>query len=202
MKKENKKSNLETLACFMMELRNLKHIPRAGIVFLKGPTKENVAEHCFYTTIIGWILAKLEKANENKIIKMCLSHDIVEVRIGDENLINKFYSYPVNEPRVLREILTDSGFNHSDIENLFEEFFEGKTNDAKIAKDADILSQMIWEKECLDLGNKKAEKWVDFSLSRLKTRNGKALGKRIKDLDCDEWWVDLVKKYLLKTKFL
>jgi 5'-deoxynucleotidase YfbR-like HD superfamily hydrolase len=202
MKKGNKKSNLNKLACFIMELRNLKHIPRAGIVFLKGPTKETVAEHCFYTTMIGWILAKLEKANENRIIKMCLTHDIVEGRIGDENLINKFYSCPVNEPKVLKEILTDSGLNHSDIENLFEEFFEGKTKDAQISKDADILSQMIWEKECLDLGNKKAEKWVNFSLSRLKTKNGKALGKNIKDLDCDEWWVDLVRRYILKTKFL
>lgn len=186
----------------MMELRNLKHLSRAGVVFLKGPTKETVAEHLYYTTMIGWILAKMEKANENKIIKMCLSHDIVEGRIGDENLINKFYSCPVNEPKVLREVLDDSGFNHSDIENLFDEFFEGKTKDAKIAKDADILSQMLWEKECLDLGNKKAEKWVDFSLSRLKTKNGKALGQKIKNLDCDEWWVDLVKRYILKTKFL
>ena len=75
-----KKSKMEKLANFLLELRALKHIPRASLAYLKGPIKENIAEHCFFTTMIAWALAKLEKADQDKVIKMCLIHDLAEGR--------------------------------------------------------------------------------------------------------------------------
>ncbi|MBZ9571931.1 HD domain-containing protein [Patescibacteria group bacterium] len=197
-----KKSNVEKLANFLLELRVFKYAPRASISYLKGPIKENVAEHCFFTTMIGWVLARLEKANENKVIKMCLIHDLAETRGGERSLINKFYSQPLNEPKMIQEICQDCSLEDFQFTKLFREFFEEKTKEAKVAKDADILSQMMWEKECLDLGNQKAKKWVDFSLSRLKTKSGKKLGRKLKTVDSDEWWMEIFKKYILKTKFL
>jgi len=50
------------------------------------------------------------------------------------------------------------------ISELFEEFFEEKTKEAKIVKDADILAGMLFEKEVLDSGNKKAKKMAPFFL--------------------------------------
>jgi len=200
MKKLN--SKIEKLANFLFETRILKHTPRASLSYLKTPLKENVAEHSFYTTIIGWVLAKLESANENKIIKMALIHDLAEARGGERNLINKFYSEPLNEPKIMEEIALSYGLKDFEIKEIFEEFFKGESKEAKIVKDADVLAGMLLEKEVFDSGNKKAKKWLDVSLSRLKTKSGKKLGKFILQTDSDEWWLEVAKKYLPLTKFL
>src|SRR4030043_53199 len=86
---------------FILEYRTLKHIPRGSLPYLKGPIQENIAEHSFYTTIIAWIMAIIEKADENKVIKMSLTHDLAEVRGGEKNLINKFYTTPNNEQKII-----------------------------------------------------------------------------------------------------
>jgi putative hydrolase of HD superfamily len=199
-KKEN--SKIKKLANFLFEMRILKHLPRASLTYLKTPLKENVAEHSFYTTIIGWILAKLESADENKIIKMALIHDLAEARGGEKNLINKFYSEPLNEPKIIEEISKTYDLKDFEIREIFEEFFKGESIEAKIVRDADVLAGMLLEKEVFDSGNEKAKKWLDVSLSRLKTKSGKELGKLIIKTDADEWWLEVAKKYLPFTKFL
>jgi putative hydrolase of HD superfamily len=199
-KKEN--SKIKKLANFLFETRILKYLPRASLPYLKTPLKENVAEHSFYTTIIGWILAKLESADENKIIKMALIHDLAEVRGGERNLINKFYSEPLNEPKIIDEISKTYDLKDFEIREIFEEFFKGESVEAKIVRDADVLAGMLLEKEVFDSGNEKAKKWLDVSLSRLKTEGGKELGRLIIKTDADEWWLEVAKKYLPFTKFL
>jgi len=201
-KREKKDERLKKLVNFLLEARVTKHLPKASFHFVAGPLKESVAEHCFTVTIVGWVLAKLERANEDKIIKMCLIHDLSEPRGGERNLVNKFYSQTLNELAIVKEISEVNNLEDFKITPLFKEFWELKTREAKVARDADILAQMMWEKENLDIGNKKAQKWVDFSLSRLKTKSGKELGETLKQADSDKWWVEIVKKYILKTKFL
>ena len=203
-KKEILKSNSKAkkLVNFLFETRILKYLPKSSLNYLRSPFSENAAEHSFYVTIIGWILAKMEKADEDKIIKMDLIHDLAEVRGGERNLINKFYSQTLNEPRIIKEISKDHNLKNFEIVKLFEEFFEEKTKEAKTAKDADILADMLLEKEVFDTGNKKAEKWLVVSLARLKTKSGKNLGKSLIGTDSDEWWLQIAKKYILFTKFM
>jgi putative hydrolase of HD superfamily len=199
------KASLEktkNLVNLLLEFRILKYLPRASLPYLKGPLKENVAEHSFYTTIIGWILAKIEKADEDKVLKMCLIHDLAEARGGERNLINKFYTQPLNEPKIIEEITKNYKLKDFSFEKLFKEFYREKTLEAKISKDADILAGMLLEKETLDLGNQKAKKWVAVSLSRLKTKKAQQFGRELVRSDSDEWWMKLVRKYVLGTKFL
>jgi len=201
-KVEKTSSKLKKLTDFLFETRILKYLPRASLPYLKTPLKENVAEHSFYTSIIGWILAELEQANKDKVIKMALIHDLAEARGGERNLINKFYSEPLNEPKIVDEISETYDLKSFEIKKLFKEFFEEKSKEAKIVKDADVLAGMLLEKEVFDSGNKKAKKWLDVSLSRLKTKSGKELGKLILQTDSDEWWLEVAKKYLPFIKFL
>jgi len=202
LKKFTPKADAKKMLNFVLEYRALKFMPRGCFPFLKGPAKENVAEHIFYTTILGWVLAKMEKKDENKIIKMCLLHDLCEVRGGERNLINKFYSPPFNESAMIREIVRDYELEKFNLEKLQGEFNKEKSAEAKIAKDADVLSQMLLEKDCLELGNRSAVKWLHFSLGRLKTKSGQILGRKLIELEGDEWWLDIDKKYLYKTKFI
>lgn len=201
MSKKPKKET-EGLVNFILESRILKYIFRASYNYLKGPVKENVAEHSFYTIFIAWILAKKENKDENRIIKMAILHDLVEARGGERNLINKFYSPPPHDLKIIKEICHDYFLKDFKLKELIEEYFRGKTTEARIVKDADILAGMLLEKECFDFGNKKAEKWLDISIKRLKTKTGRELGNKLKEIDSDKWWVDLANKYILKTKFL
>jgi len=41
--------------------------------------------------MIGFILAKLEGADREKVLKMCLLHDLAEARTGDANYLNQQY---------------------------------------------------------------------------------------------------------------
>lgn len=187
---------------FILECRALKHLERTCKTFLKNPIPENVAEHSFLSAIVGWVLAQMAKADENKVIKMCLIHDLAEVRGGEFNLINKFYHAPLPEEKIIKEIINDYKLEDFLIEEIFNEFNEEKTLESQLAKDADIISQMLLEKENLDMGNQKAKKWLDTSLKRLKTKEGRKLGKILHKIDSDKWWLEIIKKHILKIKFL
>jgi len=202
IKQDFSNKEIKNFINFLWETRILKYMSRGGLHYLKGPAGESAAEHSFYTAIIGWILAKLEKVDENKVIKMCLIHDLSDARGGERNLVNKFYSQPPNEPKIIQEINEQYGLKSFPLQELFKEFFEGKTLEAKIAKDADVLSEVLLEKECLDLGNKKASRWLLVSVKRLKTKKGQELGKKLIEVDADAWWLEIAKKYIFKTKFL
>jgi putative hydrolase of HD superfamily len=188
-------SGAKKLVNFFLECLILRHTPRACSFYLKGPVKENIVEHLYFSTIIGWVLSKLEKVDENKIIKMCLIHDLVDTRGGPRNIIMKFYNPIPNERRIIKEIAKDHGLEIIQLEDLFNEYFDQKTEEAIVAKDADVLARMLLEKECLDLGNQKAKKWLNFSFKRLKTESAKKLGKALMEIDSDEWWLKIIEKY-------
>jgi len=202
-KKSFQEKEIESLIKLVLEFRLLKYIPRACLPYLKNIVSENIAEHTFYTVIFAWILGKTEKeVNQEKIIKMALIHDLPEVRGGDKNLINKFYSQPLNELRIMEDVVKDYQLKDLEFLKLLKEFKKEKTKESKIVRDADILAQMLVEKESIDMGNFKAKRWLSTSLKRLKTKNAKRLGKALYEIDTDKWWLEIVKKYILKTEFL
>jgi putative hydrolase of HD superfamily len=76
---------------FIEEAGMLKRTPRTGFQFL-GSGAESVAEHIFRTAYIGFTLGHLSReADPNKLLKMCLFHDLPEARTGDLNYVNKKY---------------------------------------------------------------------------------------------------------------
>jgi 5'-deoxynucleotidase YfbR-like HD superfamily hydrolase len=68
----------------------------------------------------------MEKANEDKAIKMALIHDLAEARGGEKNLINKFYNKPLNETLIVREIAQDYRLTDFDLEKSFPRIFRRK----------------------------------------------------------------------------
>ena len=72
--------NLKKITNFFFEIASMRRITRAHSQVIPY-VNENIADHSFRVTIIGMILAKMENCDENKIIKMCLFHDVAETRI-------------------------------------------------------------------------------------------------------------------------
>ncbi len=179
---------MDGIVDFLFEVGILNELPRSGCHFL-GVTKQNVAEHSFRIAVIAYCLAKLAPdADEGRLVKMCLLHDIVEARTGDMNYVQKKY-VKVDEDKALRDQAARLPFG-DDYIALVEEFNAAQTREAQLAKDADQLELMLVLKRTSDLGNKDADKWMPFATPRLRTEEGKKLGAKILSTASDRWWFD------------
>ncbi len=177
---------MKNIANFLFEAGMLKRTPRSGFQFL-GSGVESVAEHIFRTTYIGYTLGKLVlDVNVDRLVKMCLFHDLPEARTGDLNYVNKKY-VEANEKKSIADLAETLPFGN-EIKDLILEFMEGKTEEAKLARDADQIEMILALKEYKDLGNKYADEWLQFSLKRLQTDAGRELSKTILETDSSMWW--------------
>jgi putative hydrolase of HD superfamily len=177
---------MKNIANFLFEVGMLKRTPRSGFQFL-GTGAESVAEHIFRTTYIGYALGRLAPGiNVDKLIKMCLFHDLPEARTGDLNYVNKKY-VTADEKKAVKDLAKTLPFGH-EIQELISEYEGGMTEEARLAKDADQLEMILALKEYKDLGNKYADEWLGFSLKRLQTESAKELAKTILETDSSLWW--------------
>ena len=177
---------MKNIANFLFEAGMLKRTPRSGFQFL-GTGAESVAEHIFRATYIGYALGKLAKGvNVDRMIKMCLFHDLPEARTGDLNYVNKKYM-EANEKKAIDDLAQTLPFG-SEIRELIQEFNEGKTEEACLARDADQLEMILALKEYKDVGNKYADEWLAFSLKRLQTQSAQKLAEIILETDSSLWW--------------
>lgn len=183
------------LANFLHEVGTLKRMVRNSYQTL-GWGGGTIAEHLFRCAIIGYCLAKIEKANEEKVIKMCLLHDICETRTGDFNFVHARYvrAYE-NEARKDQARGNPIG---QEMLSLMEEFEKGESKEAILVKEADILEQLLLEKECFETGNQQAPLWMEYSISRLKSETGKELAKAIIAGSAKDWWWNLQNKPSIK----
>jgi len=177
---------MKSIANFLFEMGMLKKTPRTGFQFL-GTGGESVAEHVFQTIFIGYTLCKLETdADELKVMKMCLVHDLPGARTGDMNYVNKKY-VTVDEKKAVKE-LTDTLFFGQDIKCAIDEFNEKTSLESRLAHDADQLALILQLKENGDLGNKYSQEWISFVLKRLCTETAKKVAQSILETDSAEWW--------------
>lgn len=177
---------MKNIANFLFEAGMLKRTPRSGFQFL-GSGAESVAEHIFRTTYVGYALGKIEKnVNVETLIKMCLFHDLPEARTGDLNYVNKKY-VTADEKKAAKDLADTLPFGGELLE-IINEYEEGKTAEALLARDADQLEMILALKEYKDIGNKYADEWLEFSMKRLRTETAKTLAKVILETDSSLWW--------------
>jgi len=177
---------MKDIVNFLFETGMLQKTPRSGFQFL-GSGCESVAEHVLRTIFIGYSLCKLEpEADESRVLKLCLVHDLPEARTGDMNYVNKKY-VEVNEEKAVSE-LTETLFFGDDIQDAIREFNEKKTRESILAHDADQLALILQLKEYDDLGNKYSKEWIGFAIKRLCTDTAKKLAETITKTDSSEWW--------------
>jgi putative hydrolases of HD superfamily len=179
---------MKAIADLLFEAKMLKELPRAGYPFL-GIGRESVAEHCFSTAFIGYVMSRMEPAADAlRLISMCLVHDLAEARTGDLNYVQKKY-VKADENKAIADATRNLPFA-GDIKELMEEFNGQNTLEAKLAHDADQLSFVLDLKSLMDMGGKTPEKWLPFVVNRLKTDLGKTLAGEITSRNWDAWWTE------------
>ena len=179
---------MKNIANLLFEAKILKEIPRSGYHFL-GVGKESVAEHCFSTTFIAYVMSRMEtEIDALKLICMCLIHDLPETRIGDLNTVHKKY-VKADETKAFKDTIERLAFRQ-DLTDLFDEFNEGRSIEAKLAHDADQIALILELKDLMDIGYKPPETWIQNVIGRLQTETGQKIARAVMDTPRDAWWRD------------
>lgn len=176
---------LKAIADFLFEVGMLKRTPRSGFQFL-GTGHETVAEHSLRCAVIGYVLARMSDLPTDKVVLMCLFHDLVEARTGDLNYVNKKY-VRADEDAAMRDMTDNLPFG-DEIRSLSSEFNQRVTVEAELAQDADQIEMILQLKELGDLGNRYAKDWISTAMKRLRTECGKRLARSILNTDFSAWW--------------
>lgn len=185
---------MKNIAGFLYEVGTLRKIVRAHRqTLMTDDMSDNIASHSFRVSIIGWILAQKENVNTEKVLTMCLFHDVPESRSGDQNWVHKKYVKVFEE-----EIIKNQLSNLPDKEKLLSiinEYQERKTKEAKIAKDADLIDQILLLKEYEWQGNKEATEWLsgkgktqNKQYQMLQSKSGIELARKIMKENPTDWW--------------
>lgn len=172
----------------MHEIGMLAKTPRSGFAFL-GSGNQSVAEHSFRMAWIGFILAELspKTLNRERLILLCLVHDLAEARTGDLNYVNKRY-VQADEEKAAQDIRSAYPCGEF-LYTAMQEYREGKTPEAQLAHDADQLELLLVLKKEMELGNSRAERWYSNTQKRLKSTIAQKIADTILETPADSWWI-------------
>ena len=189
------KNKSKDIINFLAEAGQLKRVKRSGwwVVGIKDP--ESVAEHCFRTAIIGYLLAKKENVDPYEVLLIALFHDTHEARTNDLHKIGlKYFDFKPIEKKIAHEQLSLTDNNvQKELSAILSAYSLQKSKAAIIARDADILECILQGKEYLDQGMTQAKSFLSAGKKYLKTKSAKLLYQQILKWNYKNWWLHLTK---------
>lgn len=154
----SKDGHLEVIAELLFEFGVLRREDRKHLrMLLKFDPTDNIASHTARVAFIGMIIAMHEGLDMGKVVSMCLIHDFPEVRSGDHNWVAKRY-VEVHEEEIVAEQFGAEGLEGLLV--LAEEYGARETPEARAAKDADLIDELLLIKEHAHGGNLEAQHWL------------------------------------------
>ena len=117
--------------------------------YTSGGRHESVAEHSWRMTLMAYLVAdKFPEADMNKVIKMCLIHDLGECFTGDIPAFDKTAADEAKEEALLSAWVDSLPEPmHSEWKALYGEMNARETLEAKIFKAMDSLEAVIQHNE-------------------------------------------------------
>jgi putative hydrolase of HD superfamily len=193
-----KKEDIKNLTSFFFEIGNLRKVIRAHQqALLSFDLSDTVASHSYRVALIGYFLAKELKVDSDKVMKMCLLHDLEETRSSDHNWVHKRY-VKVFENEIRQDQLKNLP-QSGELMKLSEEYHDRKTPESKIAKDADLLDEIFLLREYVWQGNREAREWLKGKMNpkdkrmtshekMLSTKLAKEIAREAKRQSPSTWW--------------
>jgi len=119
---------------------------------------------------------------------MAIFHDLGEARSGDQNWVHKRY-VKFFEEEIMKDQLSDLTEEEKLIE-IMQEYEERVSLESQVARDADLLDQILLLKEYENNGNKEAEKWLKgkAQLKLTSTESAKRIALEIHEANTNDWW--------------
>jgi putative hydrolases of HD superfamily len=184
-------TDLDRITNFFFEIASLRRLTRSHRQVIQE-VSDNISDHSFRVAIIGMTLAKLEECDSDKVLKMCLFHDITEARVGDANFINKQY-VDRHEHEALKDQMNGLPIGE-EISEILREYEERKSKESIVAKDADLLDQMVLQQEYFYKDEKNNKIWQNHSERSLVTETAKKMATEIRATNPFEWLYSLSEK--------
>lgn len=140
-------ANMEKILKFTEELEKLKTVTRQNRT-LDPNRQENSAEHSWHTAVMALMMKHylLEDTDINKVVKMLLIHDVVEIDTGDTYL----YDEEKRKQAIHKEAIAAERLfgllpepQKQEYLALWKEFEEKLTNEARSAAVLDALQPLI-----------------------------------------------------------
>lgn len=142
--------------------------------YTKNGRHESVAEHSWMMTLLAFFVRdQFPEADMNKVIRMCLIHDLGEAFTGDIPSFNKTDADEKKEEELLYDWVKSLPEPYAqEMQELYQEMAERKTLEAKIYKAMDGLEAVIqhnisdlstWIPQEYDLNMTYADDKVAFS---------------------------------------
>ena len=181
---------------FLYEIGCLRFIPRMW-QHVAGLNFANLAEHTLRVIWIAATIAKYEKVNLDKVVKMALVHDVGESRTGDAHYVAKMYTER-NEEKAIEDIFEDTGFAEEFI-NLWKEYEKRESLESKIVKDADKLDIELKLQEQAAKGSRLKAEWQEerkeFVYPTLYTETGKRIWEEISSSNPHDWYLRELQRF-------
>ena len=142
----NGKNSLPIIEAYF-EFNHLKQLYRQGWLQhgIEAKYCESVAEHSFCVALLGLFLAeKYPELDVNKVVRMALIHDLGEIYAGDftpKDKINKNQKFQLERQSILQVFnKLPNGWKWV---NLWEEYEEGNSAEAKFVRQLDRLEMLL-----------------------------------------------------------
>ena len=193
MKSVNRTGGTKKVLGFISEAGMLKRVQRSGWTVLGIKNPESVADHSFRCAVIGYLLAREEKASAHKVLLMTLFNDMQEARITDlHKMAQRYIECGQAEERVFKEQVKSlpAGIR-KELTEMRVEYKNQRTKESLIARDADILECLIQAKEYYEYGYKQAAKFMKKAPGFLVTKSARKLWRQAKNIDTNDWWISI-----------
>ena len=137
---------------FQNYANRLKHLKRTGWVMRGVPDAETVASHSWRMAVMALQSAayiKEQGADLMRVLELCLMHDIAEGIIGDivperqQTSAQKISKREKKEKEEKAAAFLAKEYHFPSVVNLFSEYEEGVTKEARIVKDLDKLDMLL-----------------------------------------------------------
>ncbi|MBI4159863.1 HD domain-containing protein [Candidatus Wolfebacteria bacterium] len=184
----------EKIVNFFFEVASLRRLLRSHQQLI-AQTSDNILDHSFRVAIVAFVLGKLEGVNHTRAMKIGLFHDLAEARTGDANAINKQY-LDIKESEAHEDQARGLPIAQEFL-SILHEYEARETPESAVAKDADLLDQMVLQQEYFYRDPKRENHriWQNYAEAGLTTESAKALGRTIREANPFEWlYQDLEKK--------
>ncbi|CAN1165518.1 5'-deoxynucleotidase HDDC2 [Linum perenne] len=168
---------------FLSLCHRLKTTKRAGWVKRDVRDPESIADHMYRMGLMGLILPDIPGIDRDKCVKMAIVHDIAEAIVGD---ITPSDGVP-KEEKSRKEAealdhmckLLGGGSRAKEIEQLWKEYEDNSSPEAKLVKDFDKVEMILQALEYENEQGKDLEEFFQSTAGKFQTDVGKAWAMEI-----------------------
>lgn len=179
--------NLNPIVEIYFQINHLKHLLRQGWL-MRGIAEdkcESVGDHCFATALLAILIAKkyFPGLDSERLVKMSLIHELGEIEDGDVTPVDGVSKEKrhANEKAGIEKIFINfpEGKEYLD---LWEEFEENKSAEAKFVKQIDQLEKAMQAAVYARQYGKNLDEFIDSARARIEDKKLLELLDELKEI--------------------